>query len=466
VSAAPVGGPAALSVEAGWGPIGSAAQVAIATGDLKSAAEGLADAVEKSPHGAARALREHLLAAQVEADGKAPCRLSGLGRPRAYDLGATPGRPVAAGPPSIAVGARGAVVLWTDAHDPAGNHAFSAPLDEALRDVGDPVDVTPEGTAIGRPQLTPVGDRFILSYWDAKGPEAGVAVRWLDAQGRIAGPAVRVSAAKGFPFFPAVARADEGWVFVAWSDESDGGSEDLFLRRLGPALDPVGDALRLTDLVSSGAARSRARLPALASAGGALQLVYRLERDPQRLVQAMRILPSMLEKGLGPRDTNARSAVPLPAGRAPAKVDRTLAEATLVNGDRARADGPAMACGGGSCFVVWHGDPGTGGTSAALLDPTTGKPIWRKRFSASGTRPAVAARPDGGAQIAWLEGGFVTTASIGQEGVGAPSRVARVTGDQPAPSIAPGRKPGEWYLAWLHFEAGHLEPFAARIQCR
>ena len=66
----------------------------------------------------------------------------------------------------------------------------------------------------------------------------------------------------------------------------------------------------------------------------------------------------------------------------------------------------------------------------------------------------------------WFEGGFVTTASIGQGGVGAPSRVARVTGDQPTPSIAPGRKPGEWYLAWLHFEAGHLEPFTARIQCR
>ncbi len=463
---APVGGPAALSIEAPWGPSVSAAQVALSTGDLKGALDALAEAVDKGPHGAPRALREHVVAAQADGGPRGPCGLTGLARPRAYDLGATPGRPVAAGPPSIAVGPRGAVVLWTDAHDAAGNHAFVAPLDEALRDVGDPVDVTPEGTSIGRPQLAPIGDRFALSYWDAKGSEAGVSVRWLDAQGRIAGPVVRLSPPKGFAYFPALARAEEGWIFVAWSDESDTGSEDLFLRRLGPSLDPVGDVLRVTDLVSGGGVKSRARLPALAAAGGALQLVYRLERDPQRLIQAMRLLPSALEKGLGPRDPSGRSPVPLPARRAPGRVDRTLAEAVLVNGDRARADGPSTACGGGACFVVWHGDSPAGGASAAALDPTTGKPIWRKRFSVAGGRPAVAARPEGGAQLVWFEGGFVMTASLGQGGVGPASRVARVTGDQPTPSIAPGRKPGEWYLAWLNYEAGHLEPFAARIQCR
>ena len=73
---------------------------------------------------------------------------------------------------------------------------------------------------------------------------------------------------------------------------------------------------------------------------------------------------------------------------------------------------------------------------------------------------------NGEAQIAWFERGNVMTASIGRDGVGVPSKVARISGDQPPPSIAAGAKAGEWYIAWLDFETGHLEPYAARVQCR
>lgn len=457
---------AALSTEAPWGPSVSAAQESLAAGDLSAALASLSETVEHGSYAIPRALREHVVAAQLDVATKAPCRLTGLARPRAYDLGPTPAKPVAAGPPSIAMGAHGALVLWTDAHDAAGLHAFAVPLDDALRDLGTPIDVTPEGMSIGRPQVLPIGERFALLYGDAKGPEAGVAVRWLDARGRIASPAVRLSAQKNWAYSPAFTRTEDGWLFVAWADESDTGSEDLFLRRLAPSLQPAGDSLRLTDLVSSGGAKSHARLPVLAAAGGAIELVYRLERDPQRLIEGMRLLPSSLERGLGARDTSSRSAVPLPAGRTPARVDRTLVEATLINADRARADAPSLACGGASCFVAWHGEAPAGGASAALLDAASGKPTWRTHFTRVGGHPAVAARPDGTGQLVWFEGGFVTTAAIGPSGVGPASRVARVIGDQPTPSISPGDKPGEWYLAWLHFEAGHLEPFAARIQCR
>jgi serine/threonine-protein kinase len=34
------------------------------------------------------------------------------------------------------------------------------------------------------------------------------------------------------------------------------------------------------------------------------------------------------------------------------------------------------------------------------------------------------------------------------------------------PSIAAGSKPGEWYLAWLDYETGHLEAYAARVLCK
>ena len=60
----------------------------------------------------------------------------------------------------------------------------------------------------------------------------------------------------------------------------------------------------------------------------------------------------------------------------------------------------------------------------------------------------------------------MVTASIDKDEVGPVTKIAKVTGDQPTPSIAAGAKPGEWYLAWLHYEGGHLEPYAARILCQ
>jgi serine/threonine-protein kinase len=41
-----------------------------------------------------------------------------------------------------------------------------------------------------------------------------------------------------------------------------------------------------------------------------------------------------------------------------------------------------------------------------------------------------------------------------------------VVGDQPPPAVSAGSKQGEWYLAWSDFEAGHLEPYVARILCQ
>jgi hypothetical protein len=55
---------------------------------------------------------------------------------------------------------------------------------------------------------------------------------------------------------------------------------------------------------------------------------------------------------------------------------------------------------------------------------------------------------------------------VTRDGVTIPTKIARISGDQPMPSIAPGIKPGEWYIAWLDYETGHLEAYAARVQCK
>src|SRR5262249_18458845 len=65
------------------------------------------------------------------------------------------------------------------------------------------------------------------------------------------------------------------------------------------------------------------------------------------------------------------------------------------------------------------------------------------------------------------EGGRVVPASIARDAqLGPATKFARVTGDQPMPAIVPSSKPGEWLIAWLDYETGHLEPYAARVLCK
>ena len=44
------------------------------------------------------------------------------------------------------------------------------------------------------------------------------------------------------------------------------------------------------------------------------------------------------------------------------------------------------------------------------------------------------------------------TADITRDKASTPVKFARVTDGQPPPSATPGRKPGEWYVAWLDNE--------------
>ncbi|WP_437568742.1 protein kinase domain-containing protein [Sorangium sp. So ce542] len=436
-----------------WPPLVAQAQESIAAGDLKAALRLLRDAQEKGNHPVPRTLIEHLQVALKDASGKAPCQLTGLARPRTHDLVREGGRAIGASRPSISLGPRGAVITWTDSHE-GTEHAYTAALDSAMRPSSPALDVTPEGRAIGRPELTTAGDRLVLTYWDGKGPEAGVYVRWLDASGRIDGPAMMVARfPRGGNSWPSLARAPEGFV-IAWSDDGDNASsEDLFLRRLSPNLDPVGEIIRLTDVTPTGPSKPRVRLPSIAVTSDVMHLAFRFDRDPMRVIQYMRLPLASADKGLPPAAPGKRA-------------DRALGELSLVNSDRARSDSPSLACGAAGCFVVWHGEAPIGGASAAYIDPAKGQPLWRKRFSKTGARPSIAIAPSGQAQLVWFEQGRMLTASINRDGIGAPTKFARVSGDQPAPAISPGAKPGEWYVAWLDYEAGHLEPYAARIQCR
>jgi eukaryotic-like serine/threonine-protein kinase len=450
-SAIPSNRPIAEAPAPPWMALVREGQQAIAAGDLKGASKLFKEAYDKfGGPGVPRTLGDHLAVA-IAAGDRGPCRLTGLARPRSYDLVSTSIRSVNTGRPSIAVGAHGAVVTWTDAHE-GSEHAYAVALDEVLRDRGAPVDVTPEGNNVLHPDLVPAGEKLVLVYGDGKGPEAGVHARFLDADGRIGGPSVAITLPKAGSFWPSVAKAPDGTFYVAWSDEGDTDSEDLFLRHLGLGLEPAGEVVRATDLVPAGPSKPRVRFPSISVAGDAVQVAFRLEREPVRLIDHLRLPLADAGKGLPPPKKGDRK-------------DRNIGDLVLVNTDKSKADGPSLACGAGTCFLAWHVEQG-GGAWAASIDPATAKPVARWHFTRTGGHPAVAVSAAGQAQLVWYENKQVFTAAITRDGVGVASRVARISAEEPLPSIAPGSKPGEWYLAWLDYEIGHLEAYAARVQCK
>ncbi|MEJ7730082.1 MAG: protein kinase [Polyangiaceae bacterium] len=434
-----------------WRPLVADAQAQIAADDLKGAQKTLREAFDRGGHGVPRTMLDHVNVAVAASGTKQPCRLTGLGRPRTYDL-APNVRQVGSGRPAIALGPRGAVMTWTDGHE-GNEHAWAVAFDEAMRGTSEPYDVTPEGALIGRPELTSAGDKVIITYWDTKGPEAGVHVRWLEPDGRIGGPSVPVTPPKPGNFWPSLTRMPDGSYVVVWTQE-EGDSEDLWLRRLTAKLELQGDAVRISDLAAPlGASKVRARLPWAAVQSDSLMIAFRYEKDPQRLIHLMKVPLGDVGKGVP-----AVTKPPAP------RTDRMLGETVLVNVEKDKADAPSLACGTPGCFLAWHGEGGR--AQAAFIEPQKAAPLWRKPLSKAGADPVVGIGASGEAQLAWYERGHVMTASVGRDAVGPPSKVARISGDQPMPSIAAGAKPGEWYVAWLDFEAGHLEPYAARVQCK
>jgi hypothetical protein len=95
--------------------------------------------------------------------------------------------------------------------------------------------------------------------------------------------------------------------------------------------------------------------------------------------------------------------------------------------------------------------------------------VWKRQVvKFAGRHPAIGTSTSRGeAQLVWFERGRVMTSKLDRDGIRDPSVVARVSSsEQPQPSVTPGTKPGEWYIAWLDYEGGHLEGYAARVECK
>jgi serine/threonine-protein kinase len=124
---------------------------------------------------------------------------------------------------------------------------------------------------------------------------------------------------------------------------------------------------------------------------------------------------------------------------------------------------PRIDCSVWGCFAVWDNEQA--GALAAYIDPEKAEKLWHREFAVRGARPAVASTQKQ-VLVAWYEGGRVKLASLSRDGLGAASVIAKVNGYQPYPELAAGLEDGEWYIAWRDYEAGHLETFVARAECK
>jgi serine/threonine-protein kinase len=418
-------------------------QQLLASGDAEGALRKFKDAADSGGGAVARSFLEQV---KLGAATTGPCKLAAFSHPRLGYAGNV-------GRPAVAETSKGSVVAWTDDHEqPGHDHVYSVLVDAAGRATSRARDLTPEADYAMRPSLLSVGDRVALLFWDKGGREPGVKVRWLDADGRIGGMSITIGAAKPGLFWPAIDRTPDGAGFwTVWQADTDKEGDDLFLRRLDAELTPQGPEVRASDYEPEKGKSVKVSSPGIAVSGANLFIAYTLERDRQHVVERMRV-------PLTAPELQGASA------EKPAKSVRELGEAIVVSEDKVGGDYPSVACVKDSCFLAWH--EGDKGAQAALVDPTKGSVLWRKRFAPKGGHPAVGTSAEGLAQVAFYEGGRVRLASISRDGLGTTSTFAKVSGDAPRPYIAAGRARGEWLVAWLDTEAGHTEAFLARLQCK
>ena len=438
----------------------SRAQDAIAAKDYDGAQKALKEAVTQGNHPMPIALTQHLSVAMQGLKANAVCKLTGLGRPRTYDLLEDKVKVIPASQPVISLGSRGPLVLWTENRE-GNDQIYAVSLDDSLKPRTVPIDVSPEGAAVSDPSIRPVGDRFMITYWNARGPETGVFARYLNADGEIVSQQTPIAKATGVAAWPTIlpipaagaGASIPGRYAITWIAPTERNTDDLFLRIVNENLEAQGDPIRVTALQPGLASKSKLRFPSSAVDADAAHFAVRLEHDPDRLIEHVRVPWGDLQKGINPKDLGPKAP------------DASMGEMALVNVDRGHAEQPSMACGTGGCFVVWN-DEGKDGANYAYIENGKSAPLSRGLLDKRGRHPVVAAGANGGVQAFWFEGQAVMTAPMDQHGAKDGSPIGHVMPGIPLPSAVAGRKAGEWYLAWNDIEGGHLEVFVARAECR
>ena len=428
-----------------WLPRVREAQALIAAGEHDKASEQLKLVFDETKHAMVRNLMEQEKVARELAVAKGACLVTGLNRPRRYDLLEPSPKLVNAEAPTLALGPKGLVVAWTD--DRGGHdRAYAAVLDDALRNTAPAVEITPEGQNIRNLDLVASEGRILATYAEASGSAPGVYVRWLGADAVIESAPLLVNKSETGTFVPATVARVAGGFFVSWAAQVEADSVDLFYRPVSAKLDFVSEPVRVTDFINHARSPGRVTSIGAATAKGRIAFAYALSREPVLQVRFQAV----------PEDTVAPGLPDAPPA------DRTLGTELVLSGTPGRATDPSVACNPDGCFVAWHGV--RSGSAVAYVDAERSELKWTKELT--GGHPRVAVGASGQAMLAWYDNGKVNIATIGRQGIGPPVRIANITGDHPAPMMVPGAVAGDWYVAWSDFEGGRLEPYVLRVRCK
>jgi eukaryotic-like serine/threonine-protein kinase len=378
-----------------------------------------------------------------------PCDLTGIGRPRPFEVAAP------ASHARITLSKDGFLAAWTDAHqDERRRNVYAALLDDALRRVGPVRNVTPEASSAIEPSFIPMADGYAVVYWDSASAQPGVYVRAIEWDGRIKTPARLLSTDKKDKYFPSVTPHPGGELIAVWSEQAEAqGKLQLVARKLDRELVPTGDPVHLTALVSGSASQPYATVY-----GEWLYVAYRFEPSPHR--SEIRLLRARLDeaaRGTAPPapatgNQEADQAVP----------DRAVGQTIVLRSHPKQAE-PSLACDADGCLVTW--DDETAGAYAAYVPHGQDTVLWHREFSTKGKRPVLAQDGSGHVAAAYFAGDRLLLALVTRDGINSPSVISKVSGFQPGPKLVSGRTPGEWLISWRDFEAGHLEIFVARAQC-
>jgi eukaryotic-like serine/threonine-protein kinase len=425
------------------------AQAALSAGNSDEAVRWLDDAIKNGGEGIATNLRGHIRSALETPN--APCRLRAIGRPRPFNVSDPASRP------TIANASSPSMVAWVDAHeDKSKRQVWTTLLDTAMRRISPPQLVSPEASNARYPELFQFGAQKVLLYWDAAAKEPGIFARLIDEAGRVQGGLkllAQLAPMGKDECDPALARDDDGSMWLTWADDGADGAQNLWVRHFDANLEPLGQAAALTALRPDRVQRPSAIRPAIAASRGKLRVLFTLRQGSSRKVHTLVIATNAAELQTGLPQVTAGTITE----------HKFLVPVQALGRDGATSDDPRLACLQDTCFAFWGED--TAGIVAAAIDAKSGEQLWRHEIGPHGTRPAVGVGPDR-VMAAWFESSRSRVATADRYGVGTVSTVGKVSGLQPLPAVAKANETNQWHLAWRDFEAGHYEVVSATVECR
>ena len=432
-AASPSGSAAPLPA---WASSIRQAQRLMANGRTPAAVTLLERSVERSDH---PALLTMLDQARIAAATTGPCSVIAFGRPRPYDA-QQPARTAFAMPVSA-----GVLVGWTSAVEES-SYAHIVHTDLELQATGTPTDAAPGARHVVGVSFARAEKLNAFLFVDSEGERRGPWLQLLGEQGALEGSAMRIATHPGARSNPSSAADPQGHLWIAYTDRTVGRTLDLFLRRF--AQDKLSEPVRITSHGAPDGGDGRdAAAPRIAFAGNQVVLAYIRQtlRENEVVVHRAGALDDVLAGK--PRSTPSEDG-----------------DATIVTETTLKVLSPSLACDGQTCFVGWRNQPS--GSHVAAVDATSGEIVWRKTFASAGTDVTVAARPGGGALMVWFDRGRLRSAPLTRDGLGATSVLARVHGEQSAPTLVPDTSDHDWLTAWTCFEGGRPEVFVARLRCQ